>query len=116
MRDATKARLARILELVETGETAVEALSAILGVSASTVRRDLANLRQEGLITRTYGGALLPGHSHEPTISERHLEYRREKEAIAARAAEYVNDGDTIFLDGGTTVGYLLRRLIRDED
>ena len=57
-RSATRARHAALLRLVRDGVTSVEDLSDRTGVSASTVRRDLARLRAEGAIARTYGGAL----------------------------------------------------------
>lgn len=107
-RDATRARRERIIAMVQSGETAVESLSAALGVSASTIRRDLAELRRDGRITRTYGGALLTGHVHETTVDERDRQAWEQKHAIARRALEFVADGDTVFLDGGTTVGQLV--------
>lgn len=107
-REATRARRERIIAMVQSGEAAVESLSATLDVSRSTIRRDLAELRRDGRITRTYGGALLAGHIHESTVSERDGQAWDQKHAIAERALEFVADGDTIFLDGGTTVGQLM--------
>jgi DeoR/GlpR family transcriptional regulator of sugar metabolism len=110
-RQTTRARREEIIALVRAGETGVEALSAVLGVSASTIRRDLAELRRDGRVTRTYGGALLSGRTHESSVSERTGQAWREKQLIAERALHFVSEGDTVFLDGGTTVGNLLRGL-----
>lgn len=107
-RGATLARRERIVAMVQSGEAAVERLSAVLAVSPSTIRRDLAELRRDGRITRTYGGALLTGHGHETTVDERDGQSWEQKHAIARRALEFVADGDTVFLDGGTTVGQLV--------
>lgn len=107
-RGATRARRERIVTMVQSGETAVESLSAVLAVSPSTIRRDLAELRRGGRITRTYGGALLTGHGYESTVDERDGQAWEQKHAIARRALELVADGDTVFLDGGTTVGQLV--------
>ncbi len=82
-RGATRARRERIVAMVQSGETAVESLSAVLAVSPSTIRRDLAELRRDGRITRTYGGALLTGHGHETTVDERDGQAWEQKHAIA---------------------------------
>ena len=84
-------------------------LSEKYAVSEMTIRRDLKVLEEEGLIKRTWGGAILwPPERSEPFVLSRerrerlHMSY---KEAIACHAARHwVQDGDILILEGGTTV------------
>lgn len=80
-------------------------LSQKLFVSPSTIRRDLTRMEQKGLITRTFGGALLKaGAANEDTSF-----YLREKEslplkkALAKAAAEFLCDDCAIFVDSSST-------------
>lgn len=74
-------------------------------ISAMTVRRDLATLEREGLIVRTHGGALRKaGALVEPAYAAKQEVRAAQKARIAAYAAQHlVDDGDIIFLEGGTT-------------
>jgi DeoR/GlpR family transcriptional regulator of sugar metabolism len=103
-----------ILDLVVSRDANVEQLSAALGVSEATIRRDLAQLAKERRVVRTYGGATALIGSHEPEVSleERKAAQREQKDAIARVAAAHVADGDTLFLDGGTTCAGLARYLL----
>ncbi len=100
-------RRARLLDLLrERGQMDVAELVAALNVSEATVRRDLAALEEEGLLTRTFGGARL---HEEASLVVRTFEQKREhmggqKERIARRAAALVHPGMTVALDSGTTV------------
>ncbi|WP_282199777.1 DeoR/GlpR family DNA-binding transcription regulator [Collibacillus ludicampi] len=92
----------------------VQELSRVLNVSESTVRRDLKELEDEKMLHRTHGGAVsLQGVNFEPTFMEKGVKYQREKVAIAKKAAELIDDGDTILLDSGTTTFHLLSELHR---
>ncbi|MGP5431862.1 DeoR/GlpR family DNA-binding transcription regulator [Enterococcus malodoratus] len=77
-----------------------------LSVSDITVRRDLDELEGQGLLERVHGGARLQNlyRQEELSHSEKKIVYYNEKEKIAKRAVEFINDGDTIFLGPGTTV------------
>lgn len=102
-------RRARIAELLRVGPASVEDLAARFDVSLSTVRRDLERLSADGTIHRTYGGAVPATSSRERTLREReHLEGRAKAE-IAALAVDLIDDGATILLDAGTSVGALAR-------
>ena len=101
----------RILELLQTAELDIERLASTLNVSVATVRRDLGQLAEEGKITRTYGGAVLPPTRLERSLQERAMIAKREKEAIGQAAASHVVEGDTLVLDAGTTTGALARHL-----
>lgn len=107
----SKDRRQRILDLVSSGEEDVDALAKRFGVSASTIRRDLAGLSQSGAITRTYGGAVLAQRAPEQTLLAREQINRAAKEAIGRAAAATIEDGDTVLLDSGSTVGALGRFL-----
>ncbi|PSL08062.1 DeoR family transcriptional regulator [Haloactinopolyspora alba] len=94
-----------ILRELLHGNGHVLELSKRLGVSASTIRRDLKVLTDTGRVTRTYGGAVI-GNS-EPTLQQKDQKHPAQKEAIALLAATHVEDGETLVLDAGTTTGRL---------
>ena len=104
----------RIREMLATRRTiaAVE-LCELFGVTPITIRRDLATLEGEGVLVRSHGGAVsrMSSTSFQPayeTLLESHSE---EKEAIARHAEQLILDGDTVFLEGSTSVFELARRL-----
>ncbi|WP_353189788.1 DeoR/GlpR family DNA-binding transcription regulator [Pandoraea pnomenusa] len=100
-----------IFKAVLSGMTDVAALCAHFGMSEATVRRDLRALADERRIVRTYGGAAAPVRMHEPeeSLELRRESFREQKDAIARAAVAHVDDGDTIFLDGGTTTEAMAR-------
>ncbi|OJG58337.1 hypothetical protein RV07_GL002904 [Enterococcus malodoratus] len=81
-------------------------IMAELSVSDMTVRRDLDELEGQGLLERVHGGARLQNlyRQEELSHSEKKIVHYNEKEKIAKRAVEFINDGDTVFLGPGTTV------------
>lgn len=107
-------RQRRILERMRQGEVVkVAALSAEFGVSEATIRRDLRELEQSGLLERTHGGALPAGGTlEEPAFAEKTALHPAEKQAIARVAAGLVQDGESVILDAGTTT-LALARLLR---
>lgn len=96
---------------VTSGLTSVEELSKYFGVTASTIRRDLALLDSQGKLARTYGGAMALGAHAEPSLRQRTGEAFEQKQAIAQWAAKQVLPGEHIMLDGGSTVGALAHSL-----
>jgi DeoR family transcriptional regulator, fructose operon transcriptional repressor len=101
-----------MLKAVLSGMNDVAALCEHFGMSEATVRRDLRALADERRIVRTYGGAASVGmHEPEETLETRRASFRVQKESIARAAALHIRDGDTIFLDGGTTTAALARCL-----
>ncbi len=106
-------RAERIMQLLrEQGVMTVESLSQALGVSMATVRRDLQEMHDRGLLVRIHGGAALKDKINaEPLFSDKEGQHRPEKESIARAALELIEDQDTIFLDGGSTL-LLLARLL----
>lgn len=83
----------------------VEKVSALLGVSPVTLRRDLAVLQEQGLITHTYGKVFLTEDS-APTETEVSSDIITR---IAKRAAKFVDNGDTIFLNTSSTALRMLK-------
>jgi DeoR/GlpR family transcriptional regulator of sugar metabolism len=114
------AEIIRTLRVV--GPATVHDLAERLGVSASTVRRDLDRLGTLGALERVRGGARVspgpagadpgalpdPGEARFADIATVDAE---DKDAVAARAAGLVRDGDVVLLDIGTTVQHLARHL-----
>lgn len=96
---------------VTSGPASVAELSRVFGVTASTIRRDLAALTADGRLARTYGGAMPLTTHPESSLRERSAEAFAAKRAIARWAAEQVRAGDTVLLDAGSTVGALAREL-----
>jgi DeoR/GlpR family transcriptional regulator of sugar metabolism len=103
----------RALELLRTrGSEDLETLAAEMGVSVSTVRRDLDALETQGLIERTHGGAVYRGPQQRSLVfSERMGEQVPAKQAIGAYAAAMVQPHMTVLLDGGSTVYYAAQQI-----
>ncbi|WP_210438779.1 DeoR/GlpR family DNA-binding transcription regulator [Nocardioides xinjiangensis] len=112
VRRATQARHDAMVDLVRAGVDSVEVLSERLGVSASTVRRDLATLQRGGRLARTYGGALARDVFHERSFTESERLNLAAKSAIATAAADLVPQGGTVFVDAGTTCLALAQLLV----
>ncbi|MGD8149705.1 DeoR/GlpR family DNA-binding transcription regulator [Ornithinimicrobium sp. Y1694] len=111
LRRGTKDRHAHLVRLIRRGTTRVEDLARDVGVSESTVRRDLTRLESDGELSRTYGGAMPRTPFRELALSERLAEATGPKAAIGAAAAERVPDGATIFVDAGSTCAQLVASL-----
>ena len=106
-----------IVRLATTvGMANVEDLATRFGVTASTIRRDLAVLHTQGKLSRTYGGAIgLVAHP-EASLRQRVADALSEKRAIGTWAAAQVQPGESLLLDGGSTVAAAARevRFARD--
>lgn len=107
-------RRSRLIDIIRIqGFAALEELVRELGVSESTVRRDLDALEEQGVAKRTHGGVLYAGGM--PRLAEfddRQPAHWAAKRAIAVRAAAIINDGETVLLDGGTTTYEVARLLV----
>ena len=103
----------KILGLLKSSDVlSVAELSKETGVSIITVRRDLNELADKNLITRTHGGAIFAKFNGvEPPVITRSQLYAMEKAQIGKAAAELVEEGNTIFLSGGTTTEEVARNL-----
>lgn len=110
-RDATTQRRAALLDAVRGPGASIRGLSEQFGVSSSTIRRDLAELADQGHVVRTYGGALDTAYGVERTLREKDASRAEGKDRIARAAASRIRDGETVLLDAGTTTGRLARHL-----
>lgn len=93
-------------ELRAHGVVSIEDLAESLGISRSTIRRDLYELELQNSLKRVRGGAMFTNAntSHEPPFDVRQDMFLEEKGRIAAAARSLVNENETLFLDSGTTV------------
>lgn len=110
---AIQSRRDQILTRVrESGSVSVYEMSRVFDVSESTIRRDLEAI-EDDCVVRFHGGLKINGR--ESVFEEKNALSSDYKEAIAEKAAALVQDGQTVFLNAGTTTLALFRRL-KDRD
>jgi DeoR/GlpR family transcriptional regulator of sugar metabolism len=110
----------RILAALSSGGQSVVQLAGALGVSESTIRRDLDVLAKGGRLERLYGGAMLTegsranitdsGGVEDPFVSETRADYEL-RQRMAVEAAKLVGDGDVVVLDIGSSTPLVAREL-----
>lgn len=89
-------------------EQTVKELCVALYCSPATVRRDLVELEKQGLIKRSFGGAVLnESFFNQLPLSVRGVRNIAEKQRICAKAAQYIRTGETIFIDASSTTYFL---------
>ena len=98
-------RQRRILTVLQRERrVSVTDLSERFKMSPSTLRNDLRDMEARGLVQRTHGGAVLPeSQASDEPVTITGLSACEEKRAIGVRAAEFVHDGEAIFVDNGAT-------------
>ena len=109
----------RILEeLKRNPQITVRELSVLLCVSEPTVRRDFTELHRRGIITKIYGGAILNQGAADREIPFfiRENEKSTAKTEMGAKAAQLVQDGMVVMLDGSTSAYHLVPYLARKKD
>ncbi|WP_201983351.1 DeoR/GlpR family DNA-binding transcription regulator [Hymenobacter rubidus] len=106
-------RREKILELLkEDGSAKVIALARLFKVTEVTIRQDLDKLEKEGLVVKEHGGAYLKNVEDQVrTFSLANQENLDKKELIAAKCLEYIQEGDSIILDSGSTTTEIAKRL-----
>jgi len=106
-------RKSKIAQMIKEGKSVkVNELAKLFGVSESTIRRDLNELESLGIVKRTHGGAVNNfATTFELSFAEKEDRFAKEKEYIGKLAAKYIEDGDTIILDSGTTTQYIARNI-----
>jgi DeoR/GlpR family transcriptional regulator of sugar metabolism len=106
-------RRRRILSMTRlAGVVSTQSLADDLDVSEITIRRDLKEMADEGLLVRTRGGASMPDSvAREMSYLEKTAEAQNEKDAIAATAAGFVEVGDSIILGPGTSTLALANKI-----
>jgi DeoR family transcriptional regulator of aga operon/DeoR family fructose operon transcriptional repressor len=113
MRGLLTDRIEQIKKYIEQNEQVeVAEISKLFQVSIATARRDLDQLAEIGDIERIRGGARLARNPPpEPPVRLRRSEQAEEKLCIARATASLINDGETILMAGGTTVGEVANQL-----
>ncbi|MGI6511005.1 MAG: DeoR/GlpR family DNA-binding transcription regulator [Catenisphaera adipataccumulans] len=106
---AAERRQAILKQLDQHEIVTVQKLAAHLDVTPMTIRRDLAELEEEERCVRVHGGAkriepgVLSKHTEMDMLDRLHLHYEA-KVKVAKKAAELIQDGECIFIDGGTSM------------
>jgi len=110
----TTHRKQQILSLLKrNGQVIAKEVSQSMGVSEDTIRRDLRELAQEGLLQRVHGGAL-PASPAVADFAGRELLTPDGKVAIGRAAAKMIQPGQVVILDGGTTARQVARHIPLD--
>lgn len=100
----------RVLDMIQRDpDLKVNQLADILSVSLVTIRRDLQYLEEQGLLTRTYGGAI-PAEITKSDMDE----IRQYRTMIARYASRFVTDGDTLFINTSRNALLMLQYIDRD--
>ncbi|OBZ18271.1 DeoR family transcriptional regulator [Bacillus sp. FJAT-27264] len=106
-------RRKKIIDLVHQDKRVlVSDLSRMFEVTEETIRRDLEKLEKDGIVSRTYGGAMLNRHTNEdlPFVTRNALNTEI-KRNIALKALDLINDGDTLMVDPSSTAFEFLKLL-----
>lgn len=101
-----------ILELLtDTGSGRIQDLARRLGVTEETIRRNVRRLEADGLVKKVHGGVYLKDWTSEPSFNRRFAENPAAKQQIARHLAGMIEDGDSLFLDTGSTTAYVAQAL-----
>jgi DeoR family transcriptional regulator, glycerol-3-phosphate regulon repressor len=98
-------------EVRRSASIRISRLALRLGVAGETIRRDLIELGDAGLLNRTYGGATISLVTSEPVIAERSQTMVEERTRIGRGAAGLVKKGQIVMIDGGSTTYEVARNL-----
>jgi DeoR/GlpR family transcriptional regulator of sugar metabolism len=111
-------RLQQILDAVhENGRVTVAELGQRFEVSEITIRRDLRELAEQGLLRRAHGGALsTTPTSPDPPAIRRMSEQKAHKERIGQATAKLIANGESVFIGSGSTTAYVVRNLTKHKD
>lgn len=111
MKKPKSARQAQILnELTQAPSLRVAELARRLVVSTETIRRDLDEMTMQGLLNRTYGGAIR-SLSTEPSVTERHTLFVSERERIARATQPIIKGAQVLMIGSGSTTVHVARRI-----
>ena len=103
-------------KILSDGQVKVVDLANLYHVSMETIRTDLATMANQGLIKKVHGGAKLNESYSEVSVEFKMTKNANEKQKIARKALEYIEDGSTIFLDPGSTTLALAKYLPLKKD
>lgn len=109
-------RLEKIMEILNKySYVTVKYLTYHLDYSTATINRDLNLLESKKLVKRSYGGVEIMKSKTAPLLF-RYTKMAKKKNNIAKKAAEFVSDGDVVFIDGSTTTEAMGKYLIEKKD
>ena len=112
-----KERQKKILQQIQkAGYVGIEELVEQFTVSAQTIRGDLNQLADQGLLVRQHGGASVASSVFNSNYIDRRNDFSKEKDAIARKIAELMPDRSSVFLTPGTTMLAVARALIKRTD
>lgn len=94
--------------IIQRQNLSMEELCTFFGVSVNTVRADIQDLVNRGTVRKIYGGVQSVSPKPAPLFSQRTLTRTTAKMRIAQAAAQHIENGDIIYVDGGTTTMHLL--------
>lgn len=100
-----------VKQVQEKGSVTVNELSEMFDASESTIRRDIVALDKEGKLTKVFGGAVALSeqmNSHEYTVTQKNKLNLEEKIQIAKYAAGLIEPDDFVYIDAGTTTGFMI--------
>ena len=107
-------QIIKILE--ESGHVSIHRMAQLIHVSEPTLRRDLTHMEKQGIIRRTYGGAMLPAETQYAPISLRKNDNAAAKRKIAAEAAALVRKNAVIFIDCSSTVQNMINSFTENQE
>ena len=112
MKDIKQKRLLDMVRFIELNRVvSLEAISKQFNVSMNTVRRDINELIESGSIVKVHGGVMYKQSSSKSEIAHypsRAARNQESKQRIGLLAARLVEDGDTVFVDSGTSTAELI--------
>ena len=106
MKDARRKQIEALVAQRDT--VTMEELRREFGVSMNTVRADVAYLVETGAVEKIYGGVRFVRRQEVPLFTQRAQLRAGEKRRVARYAQERIEDGDTLYIDAGTTAMYLI--------
>ncbi|MDD2362010.1 MAG: DeoR/GlpR family DNA-binding transcription regulator [Oscillospiraceae bacterium] len=108
-------RRSRILEMLHnSGKVRVNELSALFKVSEVSIRNDLTELENQGLLSRVHGGAVSSYNSYyNMSLAQRSNTNRKEKEEIAVKISDMIHDNQSVMMNAGTTTLAVMNKLTR---
>ena len=98
------------------GRILVTEIAQELGVTEVTIRRDLTYLAQNGLLKKTYGGAVLGASEMNVSVRYRQTRNLTAKRIIGRLAADLIHDGDNVYLEAGSTCYEIIPHLAHKKD
>ncbi len=107
----SKRHIAILAHIQAQGTATVAELAHSLNVSEETIRRDAKLLEQKGEVLKLHGALALPHLAGEAPFERRLREHSDAKRAISKRAVQFVEDGDSIMIDTGTTTSIFAQEL-----